>query len=67
MKTFTVRLQFPRPFNLQPPIAGRELPVLTSEGPRKARVIRTIPDGTGFGWDVVLEYDPGSTPEENPA
>ena len=58
MNTFTATMQFQRAFNLQPPIVGLELPVLTPEGPRRARVVSTEPDGTGYGWQIVLEYNP---------
>ena len=57
MNTFTATIQFQRTFNLQPPIVGLELPVLTPEGPRKARIVSTEPDGSGsgYGWQIVLE------------
>jgi hypothetical protein len=62
MKTFIVKVQFPRQHNLQaPPYPKTEWPVLTPEGKRTAILVNGKPDGTGFGWDLELAYNATET------
>ena len=61
MNTFTVTIQFQRTFNLPPPIVGFELPLLTPEGPRKAResfrLNRTAAATAGISYSSTTQRD----------
>jgi hypothetical protein len=60
MKTFAANLKFQPRYNLQDDsvLNSIEFPVLTEkDGPRKARVTKAKPDGSGFGWDLTFTYD----------